>query len=181
MTRDIPIQIIRSRRKTIALEIKEDLSVLVRAPFHTTQEEIQGFIDSHRNWLTKKYGELEKAKEKRGISPCPHTLRAEERKRIAEYFLSRVQYYQQLMNLSCKGISIRNQKTRWGSCSSKGNLNFNYKLYYMPPEILDYVVVHELAHLKHMNHSREFWSYVGRYMPEYERHRGWLKDHGREY
>lgn len=181
MKRDIPIQIIRSRRKTLALEIKEDLSVIVRAPSQATEAEIKKFVTAHETWLIKKYRELKIAREKQSASPCPKKLTSKEQKEIGDRFLSRVQYYQQVMGLSSKGISIRNQKTRWGSCSSKGNLNFNYKLYYMPSEILDYVVVHELAHLKHMNHSKEFWGFVEQFMPDYESRRRWLKEHGREY
>ena len=66
-------------------------------------------------------------------------------------------------------------------CSSRKNLNFNYKLAYMPQEIMDYVVVHELAHLQHMNHSQEFWQLVEQYIPDYKERRKWLKEHGKEY
>ena len=78
-------------------------------------------------------------------------------------------------------ITIREQKTRWGSCSSKGNLNFNWKLIRMPEEILDYVVVHELAHRKEMNHSRQFYQTVASVLPDYRQRERWLKEHGGEY
>ena len=79
------------------------------------------------------------------------------------------------MGVTVKNITIKNQKTRWGSCSSKGNLNFNYQLYYMPQELMDYVVVHELAHRKYMNHSKEFWAEVKKYCPEYKERKNFLK------
>ena len=78
-------------------------------------------------------------------------------------------------------ITIREQKTRWGSCSAKGNLNFNWKLVLMPPEILDYVVVHELAHRLQMNHSAAFWAEVGKILPDYRERRQWLKVNGQKY
>ena len=77
-------------------------------------------------------------------------------------------------------ITIRDQKTRWGSCSSSGTLSFNYRLIFAPPAILDYVVVHELCHLTHMNHSRDFWNMVESVLPDYKERRQWLKEHGQE-
>ena len=78
-------------------------------------------------------------------------------------------------------IAIKNTKTRWGSCSSLGNLNVHWELVLMPPAILDYVVVHELAHRKEMNHSPRFWAEVEKVLPDYRERRKWLKDHGAEY
>ena len=96
------------------------------------------------------------------------------------YFAARVKYFHQLTGGDYNRITIRDQKTRWGSCSSTGTLSFNYRLMFAPPKILDYVVVHELCHLTHMNHSKEFWNMVALYMPDYKEHRQWLRDHGNE-
>ena len=82
------------------------------------------------------------------------------------------------MGVSYGSITVREQKTRWGSCSAKGNLNFNWKLVLMPEEILDYVVVHELAHRLQMNHSTEFWDEVEKILPDYRKRRQWLKENG---
>ena len=86
--------------------------------------------------------------------------------------------FARLMGVSYRNITIREQKTRWGSCSSEKNLNFNWKLILAPPEVLDYVVVHELCHLKEINHSKAFWDEVGKVMPEYETYKLWLKENG---
>lgn len=102
-------------------------------------------------------------------------LSVEEIEKIKEKIGSRTAYFAQIMGVNYGMITIRNQKTRWGSCSSKGNLNFNYQLYYLPSELLDYVVVHELAHRRHMNHSKEFWQEVEKYCPMYKLHREKLK------
>lgn len=90
----------------------------------------------------------------------------------------RCNYYSRLMNVNYNRIAIRDQKTRWGSCSSKKNLNFNWRLIMAPAGVLDYVVVHELSHLKEMNHSKRFWREVEQVMPEYKKYNNWLKENG---
>ncbi len=95
-------------------------------------------------------------------------------------FEKRVAYYHQLTGGEYHTITIRDQKSRWGSCSSQGTLSFNYRLIFAPPKVLDYVVVHELCHLTHMDHSRNFWNMVEQIMPEYRTYKNWLKEHGHE-
>jgi predicted metal-dependent hydrolase len=98
--------------------------------------------------------------------------------RAVEEIPKRVAHYAALMGVTYGRITIRNQKTRWGSCSSKGNLNFNCLLMLAPEQVMDYVVVHELSHRIYMNHSAAFWKTVEAYMPEYAQWRKWLKDNG---
>lgn len=95
-------------------------------------------------------------------------------------FENRVAHYHKVTGGSYTSITVRDQKTRWGSCSSRGTLSFNYRLIFAPPEVLDYVVVHELCHLTHMNHSKDFWNMVGSVMPEYKTYKSWLREHGHE-
>ena len=100
------------------------------------------------------------------------------KKYARKIFESRVAYFQQFTGGEYTSITIRDQKTRWGSCSGRGTLSFNWRLILAPPEILDYVVVHELCHLTHMNHSKEFWELVGKVLPDYKVRRKWLKENG---
>lgn len=120
-----------------------------------------------------------------------HSLAAAEAKRLQVMerryrnaariqFENRVAYYHRTTGGSYTSITIRDQKSRWGSCSSRGTLSFNYRLIFAPPAILDYVVVHELCHLTHMNHSKDFWDMVAGVMPEYKQCRKWLREHGGE-
>lgn len=106
----------------------------------------------------------------------------EERKALVKkarpVFLARVAYYAPLMKLEPARITVRTQKTRWGSCTKEGNLNFNALLLLVPPEVLDSVVVHELCHLKYMNHSKYFYFMVKRFYPEYKQAQDWLKKNG---
>lgn len=95
-------------------------------------------------------------------------------------FERRAAYYCRLTGGRYTSLTVRDQKTRWGSCSSRGTLSFNYRLVFAPPEVLDYVVVHELCHLTHMNHSRDFWRMVESVMPDYKIQKRWLRDHGHE-
>jgi predicted metal-dependent hydrolase len=94
-------------------------------------------------------------------------------RRCAEYWAKR-------MNANPASVTIRGQTSRWGSCTSRGDVNLNWKLLAAPPEIIDYVVIHELAHLTHMDHSARFWSLVGRHFPEYKRAKKWLREHEAE-
>lgn len=99
-------------------------------------------------------------------------------KKEAKYsIVEAVKRYSSIMALPYNSISIKDQSTRWGSCSSKKNLNFSWRLIMTPPQVLEYVVIHELAHLKHLNHSKNFWLFVEKYDPEYREHRRWLKRH----
>ena len=95
-----------------------------------------------------------------------------------EIFTRKAAYYASVMKVTYGRISIREQKTRWGSCSSKGNLNFNWRLIFAPEEVLDYIVVHELAHRREMNHSQAFYDIVESVLPEYKKEQKWLREHG---
>ena len=124
--------------------------------------------------------ELEEQKKSAASSHQP--LSAKDRSRYIEIargiFTRKTEYYARIMGVSYGRISIREQKTRWGSCSSKGNLNFNWRLILAPEEVLDYVVVHELAHRREMNHSKAFYAIVESVLPDYRAARKWLRDKG---
>lgn len=100
------------------------------------------------------------------------------RLQAANIYKARVDYYAEKLKVNYNRITIKEQKTRWGSCSSKGNLNFNWRVIMAPIEIVDYLVVHELCHLVHMNHSKEFWTLVQSSLPDYEKRQQWLKENG---
>ena len=177
-----PIEVLRSKRKTLEVEVSSDGRIIVRSPARLTKAEIEDFILSKADRLEKYL--RESAKRRKELSSLkPFT--AEEINEMADRALKiipeRVRYYAPLIGVTYGKITIRNQKTRWGSCSAKGNLSFNCLLAAMPPEVLDSVVVHELCHLKQMNHSKAFYSEVYRVFPEYDRWTKWLKENGRDY
>ncbi len=170
-------EVIRSNRKTLAVEIKGN-KVLVRAPFRATNVNITEFLTQHKGWIEK---HLEKARQQQAIAE-ENRLTMEEIRHLAhramEIIPARVRYYAPLVGVTYGRITIRNQRSKWGSCSSKGNLNFNCLLMLAPPEVLDSVVVHELCHRKEMNHSDRFYAEVLRVFPDYHKWNKWLKDNG---
>lgn len=93
-------------------------------------------------------------------------------------YLEKLAYYSEIMGLEYNQVRIKNQKTRWGSCSSKGNINLNWRVVMAPEEVINYLIIHELAHLKHMNHSTDFWNLVKKYCPDYVQWRKWLREKG---
>ena len=167
-------QVIRSNRKTLALEIGAK-GLIVRAPLRMSQKQIEGFVSSKEAWIRSKLEKLE------GLSSVPK-LTTEEIRDLAEQAMrvipARVAHYAPLVGVNYGRITIRNQRTRWGSCSAKGNLNFNCLLMLTPPEVVDSIVVHELCHRKEMNHSDKFYREVLRVFPDYWKWHRWLKDNG---
>ena len=167
------VKIIRSRRKTVAIQITPAGEVLVRCPKYMTVSEINRFVRSKQSWIEEKLSLIP--------PPQPPLTQAELKDlaaRAKEDLPQRVSRYASQIGVSFGRITIRSQKSRWGSCSAKGNLNFNCLLMLAPPEVRDYVVVHELCHRKHMNHAAPFWAEVERVMPGFRLHRQWLKDNG---
>ena len=176
----ITYEIIKSSRKTIAVEVRQDGSVLVRAPRNCPQSRIDTFLKEKQAWVLAKVEEQkEKEADSMKIQPLSEAEQRLYRDKAREIFEQKVSYYAQMMGVSYGRIAIRDQKTRWGSCSGEGNLNFNWRLIFAPAGVLDYVVVHELAHRKEMNHSPRFWKVVEDTMPEYRKYQRWLKENGR--
>lgn len=175
------ITVIRSNRKTVAIQVNADLTVTVRVPRYTSRKDIERIIREKEPWIQR---HIEQIKAKQEVYEAMETsyLTDEEIRELADkarkYIPERVAYFAGRMGVSYGRITIRNQKTRWGSCSSKGNLNFNCLLMLTPAEIIDYVVVHELCHRKEMNHSKAFWSEVEEVLPDYRESVRWLKEEG---
>lgn len=168
-------RILRSRRKTIAIEITPQGEVLVRCPNRTSQKEIQHLLMRRKDWIAAHLSKLSQEPRPVPLTPDEITALASCAKQTIP---SRVAYFAEILGVSYGRISIRSQHTRWGSCSSAGNLNFNCLLMLAPPEILDYVVVHELCHRKEMNHSPRFWVEVEKILPDYRAKKHWLKENG---
>lgn len=212
-------KIIRSRRRTIALTITADATLVVRAPLRVTLEYIQDLVWQKRLWISKKQKLMSQNRETAQVKNFvddeeflylgqtyklkttddhdititdalyfPKKYQATASKQLTLWYkdqarkiiTERVNYYAQLTGWCYRSITINQACTRWGSCGSSNSLNFTWKLVMAPLEVIDYVVVHEMAHLVEKNHSAKFWQQVKNILPNYQEHRQWLKDNGRK-
>jgi predicted metal-dependent hydrolase len=212
-------QLIRSKRRTMALVVKPDGSLVVRAPWHASAKSIHQFVEEHAKWIKKQRAEAQDSlrSTRNGyvagetflylgtaypleiVRDQEKDLILEEEFRLAESAQSRaevafeqwyreqarevlsdrVQFYADQHNFLYKKVGITSARTRWGSCSITGSLNFSWRLIMTPMEVVDYVVIHELVHTIVHNHSNRFWRKVAMILPNYEEHRKWLRKEGR--
>ncbi len=159
-------EIIRSRRRTVAVEITRDARVVVRAPMTMSAGRIEAFLREHEAWINER---LPRAREWAREHPEPDEqtrlrLIAEARRVLPE----KVQHYGRIMGLMPTGIRITGAKTRFGSCSAKNAICFSWRLMAYPEAAIDYVVVHELAHIRRKDHGKEFYALVGSVLPDYK-------------
>jgi len=212
-------QIIRSNRKTIALQITEDGLLIVRAPLHLDEEKIRKVVIKHKKWIEEKKKEIERKDPKFSkkefvngegflylgkyyklyiVKNQSQPLRFENgfylsesalskakeifiewyKKQAFEKISERVSFYASVGGFKYKKINITSAMKRWGSCSPDNSLNFSWRLIMAPLPVIDYVVVHELAHTLEKNHSKNFWSIVKMLMPNYKKQETWLKENG---
>lgn len=177
---DYKYRVIRSNRKTIRIQI-DDNGITVRAPRYCTDLQIKEVLSHHENWIEKHFKiYTERHKNDAQIKKLTEEELNELANKAREYIPKRVQLYAEKMGVTYGKITIRNQRTRWGSCSEKGNLNFNCLLMLTPAEVIDSVIVHELCHRREMNHSDKFYAEVLRAFPDYYKWDKWLKENGSE-
>lgn len=176
---DKNIEVIRSKRKTVSLEIKPDLRIIVRAPLSMRNRDVTAFVESKRVWLKNNLEKLEKRALQTAETEIFTSAEIREMTEKAKTVIAeKAAYYADIIGVEYEKITIRHQVSRWGSCSPKRNLSFNCLLMLCPEKVTDYVVVHELCHLKEMNHSESFWAEVGKVLPDYKERRRWLRENG---
>ncbi len=160
-------KIIRSNRRTAALEITPTLEIIVRAPRFMRDRDIQRFVESHQQWL-QKHMEIQRIRQaNRPPAPTPEEEQVL-RERAASILPQKVVYYAAIMGVQPTGVRITSAKKRFGSCSGKNALCFSWRLMMYPEDAIDYVVVHELAHIRHHDHSAAFYRFVASVMPDYK-------------
>lgn len=175
------VSVIRSNRKTLSVQIKPN-KVIIRAPDKMKQDEIEKFVESKRSWVEKHLKYLaEKHDKLQKIEPYSEEEFKAFTEKAKQIISPKVEFYARKIGVTYNRITIRCQRTRWGSCSSKGNLNFNCLLVLLPDEIIDSVIVHELCHRKQMNHSAKFYAEIEKVFPDYKRCRELLKRNGNKY
>lgn len=212
-------QIVYSNRKTIAIMVERDRSVVVRAPRGTSEEKIQSIIESRKLWLYEKINHAQKyppqptRKEfvtgetimylgryyRLEITKDDHPgvrfqnrvyisrqYQAQAAKLLQDWYMARarekltpkIRYFAEALGVTYNQILISDLKYRWASCTPKNNLNFNWRIIKAPMFVVDYLIVHELAHLLEPNHTPSFWNIVAVQVPRYELAKEWLRKHG---
>ena len=164
--------LIRAKRRTMSLQLDRDGNAVIRAPYGVKKEFIDRFVAEHEDWLAR-------AKQQSRRAAHPEPTEAEREALIAqakEYLPARVAYWSAVMGLTPTGIRITSARTRFGSCSGKNSICFSWRLMLYPPEAIDYVVVHELAHIRHHDHSPAFYALVERYMSDWRERMKLLKE-----
>ena len=172
---DFSCRIVRSRRKTVAIHITSAGEVELRCPLGFPARECGAIIESKRSWIEKQLIRRQQV----GQLPSFTAREIQEMKKaVLPVLKERTDFYAPAIGVTYEKITVRSQRTRWGSCSRSGNLSFNCLLAQVPEGVLNYVVVHELCHRKHMNHSPAFWTEVERVLPDYRISRKWLTANG---
>ena len=173
------VEVRRSKRKSAAIKITADMQIVVFVPLYVSDNEIERLVISKSKWIDEHMLKVQSTIDERSkLEKITFEQVKELADQAVEYIPKRVKYYAEKENFVYNKITIKNLVSRWGSCSTKGNLNFNCLLMLTPDYVIDYIVVHELCHLREMNHSEKFWAEVEKIMPDYQRAELWLKQNG---
>lgn len=173
------VEVRRSKRKSAAIKITADMQIVVFVPLYVSGNEIERMVISKSKWIDEHMLKVQSTIDERSkLEKITFEQVKELADQAVEYIPKRVKYYAEKENFVYNKITIKNLVSRWGSCSTKGNLNFNCLLMLTPDYVIDYIVVHELCHLREMNHSEKFWAEVEKIMPDYQRAELWLKQNG---
>lgn len=173
------VEVRRSKRKSAAIKITADMQIVVFVPLYVSDNEIERMVILKSKWIDEHMLKVQSTIDERSkLEKITFEQIKELADQAVEYIPKRVKYYAEKENFIYNKITIKNLVSRWGSCSTKGNLNFNCLLMLTPDYVIDYIVVHELCHLREMNHSEKFWADVEKIMPDYQRAELWLKQNG---
>lgn len=173
------VEVRRSKRKSAAIKITADMQIVVFVPVYVSDNEIERMVISKSKWIDEHMLKVQSTIDERSkLEKITFEQIKELADQAVEYIPKRVKYYAEKENFVYNKITIKNLVSRWGSCSTKGNLNFNCLLMLTPDYVIDYIVVHELCHMREMNHSEKFWTEVEKIMPDYQRAELWLKQNG---
>ena len=156
------------RAKRVSLSISPLGIVTASRPWWVSSKLVRQFVKAKSDWIRARLQEINKYKR----NPLLHVDKKtyyQYKERARDFISNRVEQLNQKYKFKYNRIAVRNQRTVWGSCSQKCNLNFNYKLLFLPPRLADYVIVHELCHLRELNHSPNFWTLVAQTFPDYKK------------
>lgn len=165
---DIKYSIIKSNRKTLAIEINSKCEVIVRIPFVYDEKNVPSFLLKHEKWIRDN---LVKCEQRRKNAEKYNIDESEKSRYISlakEYLPKRTEYWSVITGLKPTSVKITSAEKRYGSCNGKNGICYSYRVMAYPEEIIDYVIVHELAHIKHKNHGKQFYNLIEKYLPDYK-------------
>lgn len=169
-------QLIKTNRQTIAIYIRPDGSIVVRAPMGARKKVIDSFVALKAPWIENNLKKMKKTQESLEELVISERQLPEYKANLKEHIRDRCHYFAEEMGVDYGSIKINRARTRWGSCNGRGDLNFSITLILLPKELIDYIIVHELAHRREMNHSKKFWKVVADTMPDYKERKEQLKE-----
>ncbi len=168
-----PVSFVRRKgARHYILRVRADGVVRVTVPWHGSRAEAAGFLRTRREWVARELHRQEVGRER---SRLPHGVEPALRRQAARELPQRLAELARLHGFTVTAVSVRNQRTRWGSCSPTGRISLNWRLIQVPPAVRDYVLLHELTHLRHLNHSARFWRELSRVCPDHAEARRWLR------
>lgn len=165
-------KLIRSKRKTIELSINDDFEPVVKAPLKMNRKDIDSFVSKHEKWIEKQILAKKERIEKYSVTDEEEKLLKE---KALPYLSERTNHFAEIMEVNPTGIKITSAEKRFGSCSAKNSICYSWRLMQYPPEAIDYVVVHELAHIMYKNHGKDFYKLIEKYLPDYKKREKLLK------
>lgn len=171
-------EVIRSKRKTLALTVTAQGNVIVRAPVRCNEKIIEAFVKKHEDWIERKLEAMLIRREKAEAFVINEADVQEYIRRAKDYIPQRTAYWSEITGLEPSYVKITSAKKRYGSCNGKNGICFSFRLMAFPSEAVDYVIVHELAHIKHKNHSAEFYNLIKHYLPDYKKYENMLRFKG---
>lgn len=170
--------IIRTKRKTLALVITSEGKIVVRAPLRCSDKTIEDFVLRHNQWIKLNLEKVEARRQKAAAYEISEAETAEYIRLAKEYLPERTAYWSSVMGLTPSYVKITSAKKRYGSCNGKNGICYSYRVMAYPRQAVDYVIVHELAHIKYKNHGAEFYKLIEKYLPDYREYEKILKHKG---
>lgn len=161
-------EVIRSKRKTLAMEVNIDGKITVRVPLKCSAKAIEAFVAGNRDWLEKALIKAQSRRDRKSQFAVPEGKEDFYRQKAKEYLPLRTSYWSKIMGLTPSYVHITGAEKRFGSCNGRNGICFSFRLMTYPEKVIDYVIIHELAHIKHKNHSAEFYALIAKFMPDYK-------------
>lgn len=175
---DVKYSVIKSNRKTVAIEINSKCEVIVRVPKNLTEKYIASFVLKNEKWIINNLNKCEQRRKNAEKYKIGESEKSQYISLAKEYLPKKTEYWSEITGLKPSSVKITSAEKRYGSCNGKNGICYSYRLMAYPEELIDYVIVHELAHIKHKNHGKQFYEFIEKFIPDYRNRERLLKHKG---